>query len=552
VVDESQELFKKKKQLTEQEQKLQKDIAVLTKEVQSHMDAFDADVSLNKEKFFNETEARVTEEHENQVQELTKRINELDEKISSIHVDDTDESVREAVEKRDYLNAAAIEVQAYYNVLLDISEEEFIELAITTKTISMQAFRKEMGKLDYYKRSLSKLESKQLMNMDGERNVWLQAILLGPILAVRLPFLLIKAVRRAKVLHLFSRKYYVLVETLMVLSQATNEEIVSTLKGVVNERKDNLYQKKVEAGEALSKLREEIREKINAENEKCPDFADVITDLIFDKNQELDKLNAEHNIAQEELRVVTEKLDAIMGRMIASYREIQNRFLNPSNTEKSSNMPNQLIYNFTKTSNIYFPFCDGLWIYTDRIVANKTVQSIVFQLRNYMAWGSITFQVFDVLMATFLAQMMFPDNCDIRVYSLKEEQQACIDVLHDVLIRRSAIVLGSHSDITQYNTYQAGIDAPTLPFEVVIIFQEAVGQLSEKLVQILSLGPKLGIIVCVFLRSDLINDSAFKIYERYVSNVILLTKSGISVEEPSIFKQRFEKKPPRTKTPKSK
>ena len=543
MINEKKDLMKAKAEWNKKKASLEAEINTLTENITKHLEHFDQDVSLSRDTFNNKVDERVDKEYEQKVQEMTQRIAELESQIAAVEIDESDSTVRDAIERRDYLNAAAISVQEYYNILLHVSEPEFIELAVTTKIISFAALRKEMKKMDYYKLSLSKLESKPLINIDGERSIWLQALLLGWLLAFRLPFLIIKAVKRAKVLHLFSRKYYILMETLLVLSQAASEEIIKTLQGVVEERKDNLYQKKAAADEALNQLYEEIQEQKDREKESCPDFEERINNLILESNKELDNLRADLAVVDDELRIITEKLNIIIGKEAASFREIRERFLNPSNTDKSRSLPPKLIYKFADSQNTYFNFVSGLWVYTDRTLANTVVLAIVYQLRNYMAWGSITFQMFDVLMATFLNGLMFPDNCDIRVHSMRAEQDACIDVLHDMLVRRSALIFSSHEDISQYNNYQAGIDAPTLPYEVVIIFQEAVTQLSEKLVQILSLGPKLGVTVCVFLRDDFLNESSFKTYERYVENVVEVTKTGITPYEPPVFGLRYVKKP---------
>jgi hypothetical protein len=550
VAGDKEELAKQKTALLDKEEKLTKESTDLANEIQTRQESFKEDLEVNKNKFFEDTEKKINEENDARIQELTVRVAELEKEIAAIEVNESDESVQEAVKRRDYLNSAAISIQEYYNVLIDVSELEFIELAVTTKTISFEAFRKEMGKMNYYKKSISKLESRELKVLQGEGSILLKALFFGMYLAVRLPFLFFAAVKRAKILHLFSRKYYVLTETLLLLSQAASEEIINTLQGVVAERKDNLFQRKADATEELNNLHDEVQEKIEEAKSNCPDFEDALTNNLFELTQKKQTADKELETVKEELSNVTDKLNAIEKEIEASFRTIREKFVNPSNQEKTYNMPATLIYSYTTTSNSYFNLSGGLWIYTDRLIASQAVQSIIFQLRNCMTWGSVTFSIFDVLMATFLNSMMFPENCDIQIYSLKEQQAAYIDTVHDLLIRRSSLVLSSYADIYQYNTYQAGIDAPTLPYELIIIFQEDTSQLSEKLVQLMSLGPKLGMTVMMFVQAEMIDANSFKIYERYVPNVSELTKTGVTSSTPAIFKQRFTKKPAQEETPK--
>ena len=542
MVDDQKELVKAKSKISKRQKELQALSDELAQKIQTHLDNFDADVALNRDKFKDDIETRLNTEYEPKLADLTSRIHELEIKISTIVVDESDESVKDAIEKRDYLNAAAVEIQNYYNILLNISELEFIELAVTTKTISMQAFRKEMSKMDYYKLSMSKLESKSLLNLDGQRNVWLQSLLLGTLYATRVPFLIVNAVKRARILHLFSKKYYVLVETLLILSQSTNEEIVETLRGVVDERKESLYQKKIAAEEALETLTEELQNKIDDEMLSCPDFAQTIHDVVFQLNGDKSVIDHELTEVNRELDEISVKLDLILGRFAAAYRETRDKFLNPSNDDRSKNLPLQVIWDFNDSGNQYFYLRSGLWVYTDKSFANSIVTLIIFQIRNYMTWGSVTFHVLDLLMATFLSPMMFEFNCDIHVYSLKDEQSACIDVLHDLLMRRSNMLGGRYDDIYQYNNFQLGAEAPTLPFELGFIFQDAVTQPSEKMVQLLSIGPRFGILLCVFVQTELMNETTFRTYERYIQEVVLVAKGGISFFEPGIYKQSFEKK----------
>lgn len=541
MIDEQKVLVKQKAVLTRSKSNLVSSVDALKSDLEKQIKYFSQDVKSSQEAFFDQVEEECNSFFREKIDAYSDRVNEVDQLINDLNITESDESVRSALEKRDYLNSCAVVLNEYYNILLDVSELYFIELAITRKTTTFPLFRKEMKKMDFYKLTLLKLESKKMSGLEEGSNIWLSTLMHGWVRSIKLPYLIYNAVQRANALHKFSLRYYILMETFINLTQSNNDEIVETLKGVVKEREDSLYSRKLLAEESLNKVYEDLQSRIESERLKCINFEDAINAEMAQKNEELEGLEKELEVVDLELSEVTDKLSLILDNLSKAFREIRDRFLNPSNQDKSYNLPTNLIYGFSDTRNTYLSLVGGLWIYNDRNLANASILSIIFQLRNYMKWGSINFNVFDILMAGFLTKMMFKNNCDISISSMKEDQESCIDILHDTLIRRNAVITASHEDVHSYNTYQSSIDAPTMSFEVLVIFQEEVSNLNEKIVQIMSRGSQLGILVLVLLRGELITENTFKTYERYVENIVTLTKGGISVEDPRIFGQKYDK-----------
>jgi hypothetical protein len=101
MIDEQKDLVRTKSKWTQQKRQLQAGIDALTEEISKHKEHFDSDVALSRDRFYSEVEDQVNAEYAEQVQDLTQRVVDLELQIQSIDVDEADESVREAIEKRD-------------------------------------------------------------------------------------------------------------------------------------------------------------------------------------------------------------------------------------------------------------------------------------------------------------------------------------------------------------------------------------------------------------------------------------------------------------------
>ena len=502
---------------------------------------------------------------------LETEIREIDDYINSVVIEDDHEDLSEAMQKRETLNKASIRITEFYNQLLRTSQKEFIDLAITDGTLSLNVFRKHLKKLDSYILHLTEIEklyviieknpelivSNLLTSKDEEEDVeetstdtvvknivyYIRGFWLGPIQIVTFVFKLVRTVKRVRDLHMYSKLYHLLVRTIFQIQEENNsviqEVFVNLLDNVRNSKLDTRKERENELNE-LNALIDREKKSIFFTTDS---LEKEIAKNLYNLQQLHEEIEKELKFKQDELNDVDQKLRSNYERTMTQAQKERDQFMNPRNEIRHVVLPPNLIWDVKETSNIYFPILPGLYVYISRESTTKFLKLFVYQLRNYMKWGSVKFHILDKMKASWINRFLLPDesNSDMILTDMTRDFKEEICVIHDALDRRLKSILNNFNNIAEYNTVQAELESEPFPYLFLVQFLEDDQKFNDEMVHLFVTGEKVGVVPMVFIKRDDLTSAALKIYERYVENVIELTQTGLTTLPSSIFRQNFEK-----------
>lgn len=508
-------------------------------------------VEVEKQKYVAEQTEEIRGLHQPKIDALKQEIASIDEKMGHDHVDETEE-LAAARERKEYLDEAAVAIDNYYNALREVSLPYFIDIAYTENKFNMKGFKTAFKALPARQERVLKVgESGYPRPFDvfshGSKltsHTYIRATLGAILVALSLPKRIKQAVDRAHYLHESSELYHKLMHTLMIFKNKTDEEVNLIFGKLLMTKRQQLAIDK----DVKEKELEALEEFLKSEFDKIEFDGDSIrrqASLLEGQNKKkLEELRNNIEQLKVELLDITTRLAELQEEHSDFLESERKLYLEPSE-ERDVVLPNELLYGFTKTSNSKIEFKPGLYLYSDREIVADFMRLTLFQIRNIMAWGSVQFRVIDLLGAEAIAPLMLPNdgkakNQDITISTLREEREQLIDLMHDLLVRRKTQVLAVTSDLASYNTIQKESGSAPIPYQIIyVILTEAIKP-DEKLIQLIHNGEKLGLLVLVFMKDELLTIQIAKSIETFFTSFVELTSTGLSSYPPAHYREMLE------------
>lgn len=508
-----------------------------------------------RDKYVEEKHEEIKEKYEPRKEELEEEIQKLESNLDSKDVEDTEELVQ-ARETKEYLNTAAIVVNRYYEELKKISSPYFIDLAYNEKSMKLGAFKKAFSSLPKRVRDLEHLRTdltqpfRFVETQTEKRNANFGSYFTGSVMswwvAACTPLAIIKSVKRAKYLHESAFLYHKLMHTLASLSKKTDEEIAQIFSSLLQLKGQKLLEELEEKRQELESLEFDLQEELRSVEFDESSFLRTENMKIANNRVKLQSLTDQLERLEYTLEDILALLEKLTGERTDSLEIERDTYLR-AREDREVVLPFKLLYDWTPDSNAFFELKHGLYLFSDRSTVADFLQMMVFQLRNIMEWGSIQFKVLDLLGAEFMAPLMLPNTGkakaqDISIFSLREEREQLIELMHDLLVRRKLQILQSVTNLGDYNLIQKAAGSSPTPYQIIFIILDSALKPDEKLVQLIHSGENLGLLVFIFMKDELLTVQLAKSIETYFNSFAELSESGITSYEPEEYRMLLEQK----------
>ena len=495
-------------------------------------------------------------EFEEALEKLKEEIYELESLVATNEVDETEELVK-ARETLEYLNTAAIIVNKYYEELKKVSTTYFIDLAYVAKSMSLKEFKREFRKLPSKIEDLKELDYEpsqpfRLVNSITEKKnsanfaVYMLATIGSPVILFTTPLAIIRAVKRAKHLHKESQRYHQMMHALANLKSKSSEEITSIFNQLLKLKSQRIKALLEKKNEQLESLNAQIKAKQDAVKFDEADYERKYALKLMGLRSQLEA----HKKKVEELEIALEDVINEIASMQSNRLDMleleRMQYLNPRD-DREVVIPTQLLFKYGQDSNSMFELKPGLYLYQDIDDVGAFIQMSVFQIRNIMSWGSVQFKVLDLLGAEYVAPLMLKSDGkakaqDIVISTLKEEREQMIELMHDLLVRRKVQILQTVPNLGDYNLIQKEAGSSPMPYQLIFIVLTDVVKMDEKLIQLIHLGEKLGLLVFIFMKEELLTLQIIKSIETYFKSFIELSSSGLSSYDPEQYRLIVEQR----------
>lgn len=508
-----------------------------------------------RDKYVEEKHEEIKEKYEPRKEELEEEIQKLESNLDSKDVEDTEELVQ-ARETKEYLNTAAIVVNRYYEELKKVSSPYFIDLAYNEKSMKLGAFKKAFSSLPKRVRDLEHLRTdltqpfRFVETQTEKRNANFGSYFTGSVMswwvAACTPLAIIKSVKRAKYLHESASLYHKLMHTLASLSKKTDEEIAQIFSSLLQLKGQKLLEELEEKRQELESLEFDLQEELRSVEFDESSFLRTENMKIANNRVKLQSLTDQLERLEYTLEDILALLEKLTGERTDSLEIERDTYLR-AREDREVVLPFKLLYDWTPDSNAFFELKHGLYLFSDRSTVADFLQMMVFQLRNIMEWGSIQFKVLDLLGAEFMAPLMLPNTGkakaqDISIFSLREEREQLIELMHDLLVRRKLQILQSVTNLGDYNLIQKAAGSSPTPYQIIFIILDSALKPDEKLVQLIHSGENLGLLVFIFMKDELLTVQLAKSIETYFNSFAELSESGITSYEPEEYRMLLEQK----------
>ena len=543
------DLHQKNHELRKAKSKLEE----LEEDITYEEENIESDIESQKDDYIEEKQEEIKEEYEQKIEELQEEISSLNEKLNIQEVDDTEELV-EARERKEYLNTAGGLLNAFYLELKKSSTPYFVDLAYTEKQFNMKQFQKEFKSIPERVNELQNIRENlyapfsKVENSAKDKSFNSLYYLWSTVGAIAIPFMLIgatfKTVRNIQYLHESARLYHRMMHSLVALKDKTDEEVNSIFGKLLKSKsqliRDNLSKKTKE----LEDLQAQLQKDLDSIVFKDDDIRRAKSLAVVAKRNTLEKTEELISRLEEEIEDLESKIGALTDKRKIELEEERKHYLEASE-DRSVQLPVQLLYDSSESSNSFFELKEGLYLYNDRDTVNSFLQILTFQLRNIMAWGSIQFRVLDLLGGEFASPLMLPASDkanaqDITISSLREEREQTIEMMHDLFRRRQTQVLAVADNISDYNLKQKETGSSPLAYQLIFIILDDAVKVEEKLTQLIYAGPSLGLLVFVFMKQELLNVQLAKTIETFFPAFIELTDTGLTTYDPISYRESLE------------
>jgi hypothetical protein len=484
-------------------------------------------------------------------QELTVEYEGLLESISSNSIDKyADESIAEQYKKVEYLNSVAVQLDLLRQALLKVSTQYFIDKAAVTRTFSAKRYLRELEKIDFYVREIDKTEGGGFFIAKLAASItkplsynmayMLVSLLLGWLMVLLFPYYLARAVARAKLLHKYSVLYHKLMRTSVKLKNISSKDLETMLSQFLENKKNRLLEKLQDCEKRTEDIKNQIQQEKDSINIDRSQHEIEYDEAVLEMQSQIQGMRDRQEELDEKLKKVTSEIDELLKEQREVLARERDPYLNPTNTERNIELPEQIIYDFEDDKTRWFYVHPGVWVYNTRNLAESVSRSIIYQLRNYMKYGVIKFTVLDPLMGEFLRDMLLEEKSDITIEFARTGIDSKIDMLHDYLIRRVDTIKKSAESISDYNKIQDKIKSELICYEIVMIYLESKLTLSEQLLRLMKLGSKYGIHVMLFIQREILTIENLKVYEKHVDWIQEISRTGITAKVPLSFRLDFE------------
>lgn len=533
--------------------KLEGEIDVLQQKVDYAKGTLDDNLEAAKEEYDAAQRDLIQEKFDHQITQLEEEIEEIQSLMDSKDVEDTEELVK-ARDTREYLNGAAVVINNYHMELKKISTPYFIDLAYNENSMKIKTFRKVFKTIP---RRIQELQDLRLTvtqpfqaiqdktkEKGANQSIYFSSTVMSWWVTLMTPTALTKSVKRAHFLHDSAALYHELMHTLVSLGKRTDEDIAKIFSALLQLKgqklKDQLQAKQLELEEVNDSLQAEL-DAIEFDGEA---FRREANTKIYGENQALQALETRLETIQERLDQVQATLEGLKDERTEMLERERDSFLK-SRDSREVVLPPKLLYDWNLNSNSYFSIDHGLYLYEDRETVASFIQLFMFQMRNVMEWGAIQFRILDLLGGEFAAPLMLPESGkskaqDITISTLKEEREKVVELMHDLLVRRKTQILASAPNLGDYNLVQKASSSAPVPYQIIFIVLTDTLKMDEKLIQLIHIGEKLGLLVYIFMKDELLTIQLIKSVESYFSSIVELTDSGLSTYEPTSYRAILE------------
>lgn len=533
--------------------KMSLEIEELEEEVQYAEETLDQKISDAEDEYVEQEYEKIKAKVDPKVLELEEEIKKLTSYMNSQEVEE-DEEMAKAKETKEYLNGAAIQINKYYEELKRVSSPYFIDLAYTRKRFSIRSFRKvfktlpsRISDLEALRVNLTQpfafvniLSSKKNTNF----SFYISSTLLSWWVALCTPIAFNNSVKRARYLHDSATLYHKLMHTLVSLQEKTDDEIAAIFEKLLALKSKKvlklLDEKKAEL-EALSADLDKELDSVKFDADSLRRKEDM---KIASLKMRLESAKEQYEALEEELENIKERLEEMLGEK-SDLDEKERMLFLQAREEREVVMPDRLLYDWSPTYNSYFEITHGLYLFTERETVSSFIQMFIFQIRNIMEWGSVQFRILDLLGAEFVSPLMLPldgkaKSQDISIFTLREEREQIIEMMHDLLVRRRQQILQVVPSIGDYNLLQKSSGSSPMPYQIIFILLTDAIKMDEKLIQLIHNGEKLGLLVFIFMEEDLLNSQLARSIETYFKTFAELSPSGITTYEPETYRIMLE------------
>lgn len=554
------ELMGRKTQLMANVDSLTAKIVKLTGDLDRSRVSKATDIEDARKQHIGEETDRIELEFHDKILDLKKKNQELEAEFYSQTVDESDEEVAEIRQKTILLNQLANRLNKLHQALYDVSTPYFINLAQNNNTFSNKRYHKELKKIDVYSNHIYKLADTQVLPVifcdkispfvTANVAPYITGVILAPIAVFLFPIYLYKAYKRAKSLHNFSTKYFIMMNTAYKLQDAQSMELETLLESVIQTKKDTVADHLEEVKKQLEDVETKKAELIKNIEFDPIQMEKALEQAIVTMEEELFTLREQLEYNRKALMEVEAKLSTIQQNQLALDKDERDPYINPQNLNRRVEFPFRYLYKYDEHKNTFAALKSGLYIYNERSTAEDLVRSIVFQMRNYMVFSTLRIYILDLLMGMYISDMVLTNRLDVKVDSqrsdivvdsLNSDMEARVETLHDIMTRRAISVKQIASDLSQYNRVQEAAGSASLSFELAFYFVENQVNLSEKLIQLLKVGESLGVLVFLFIQRDILTIDTVKVFEKYIPTFIEVTASGASETPPRTFREHLER-----------
>lgn len=477
---------------------------------------------------------------------LEKEISELEDLISLKSTEEESEELIKAKERQAYLDKAAITLNSFKVALESASHSHFFWLGYNKKKINMSKYRKLYSVIekridevetwnDYVAKPFSSVENKEKEKGYNKIN-YLYSIVYSPYVLFNIIPAFFTTIRRVKLLHKYSQMYHTLMNNTIKLRLATSEQIEKLFSELIDIRQKSL-------NEQLMILKEKLDGLIDKE-EQAIDSIEINTSLkVIELNNLLEKYKVDVEDNKETIRTLSERIieiKALLDKIDSEYRdklEIERDPYIRGMDSRSVVVPEKLLFDYSSGTNNFIKFNTGLYLFEDREDVFNLIRLVIFQIRNYMKWGTYHFRIHDLLSAVEVMDMLMKSesNNDISIYSLSEEKDQMVETLHDLYKRRIKQVMPVADNISEFNLIADTQDSSLLNYNFIFLYTEGKLTMNEQLIQLLTLGKKVGIFVMLFVHREQIDSKILIAHKAFIETTIELTDSGITQHDTKEF-----------------
>lgn len=546
---------KKERSLRTEIRKLEQQIRMLEDEISYEELKIDERVEEESSTFLEEKKEELNERFHPQIEELENAVAKLKAALEVDEVEENEELVQ-AKETREYLNTAAVVINRYYEELKKISSTYFIDLAYTEKMFTLKGFKKEFASLPRRVNDLEHMRVnvvqpfKYIESASKEKSnnfsIYFSSTVLSWWVAMHTPFAIAASIKRAKFLHDSAVLYHRMMHTLASLKEKSDAEIAQIfgkLLKLKNQRiRDLLASKESELESKTLEYQEEER-LISFDEESLRNKLQM---ELASKQSKLVSLKEKLEMLESELEDVEALIEELVGER-TDFLSLERDTYLLARDEREVVLPEKLLYGWFNESNMFFNLEHGLYLFNDRDTVANFIRLIVFQLRNIMEWDSVKFKVLDLLGAEFISPLMLPmtgkaKTQDITIYTLREEREQSVELMHDLLIRRKLQILQTTTNLGDYNLIQKASGSSPQAYQIIFILLTDAIKMDEKLIQLIHSGEKLGILVFIFMKEELLTVQLSKSIETYFKSFSNLSDSGVTTYLPEQYTQLLEER----------